>query len=118
MTLLWRLMKCVAALAWVCPASGWAQNTAASGEAIFKSRCVVCHGVNADGRSDLARIMRPPPANLRASKLSDEERSQIVRKGGESVNRSPSMPVWELELSEDELRAVLSYVGTLKERAP
>lgn len=106
------------ALMSLCQASAWAQDTAPSGEAIFKSRCVVCHGVNADGHSDLARIMRPPPANLRASKLNDEQRSQIVRKGGESVNRSPSMPVWELELSEDELRAVLSYVATLKEPAP
>lgn len=110
-------LRCLA-LAWVCQASTWAQSTPPSGESIFKSRCVICHGANADGRSDLARIMTPPPANLRASKLNDEQRSQIVRKGGESVNRSPNMPVWEGELTEDELRAVLTYVGTLKGPAP
>lgn len=96
----------------------WAQTTAPNGEAIFKNRCVVCHGAKGDGHSDLARIMRPPPANLRASKLTDAEKSQIVRKGGEAVKRSPNMPVWELELDEQELQAVLGYIATLKEPTP
>ena len=86
----------------------------AMGEHIFKTRCVVCHGVNADGQSDLARIMRPPPANLRRSKLDDAQRTQIVSKGGEAVGRSPNMPIWELELTPEEIRAVVTYVGTLK----
>lgn len=84
------------------------------GEQVFKTRCVVCHGTNADGQSALARIMQPPPANLRASKLTDDERSTIVRKGGAAVGRSPNMPIWEQELNEHELRAVLSYVRSIK----
>ena len=83
------------------------------GEVIFQNRCAICHGKNADGVSDLARIMNPPPANLRASKLTDADQSQIVRKGGESVKRSPNMPNWEVELNESELLAVLSYVRSV-----
>ncbi|WP_290870109.1 cytochrome c [Aquabacterium sp.] len=98
--------------------ASWADPLLQQGEHIFRSRCVVCHGVNADGRSDLARIMRPPPANLRASKLDDDARAAIVRKGGEAVGRSSNMPVWESELSQDEIRAVVAYVGTLKAHAP
>lgn len=96
----------------------WAQSAYVMGESVFKSRCVICHGIHADGRSALARIMRPPPANLRASVLSDADQAQIVRKGGESVGRSPNMPVWEMELNEAELQAVLSYVASLRERQP
>jgi cytochrome c oxidase cbb3-type subunit 3 len=97
------------------PASAaWAQTTLERGEGLFKTRCVVCHGVNADGRSELARIMRPPPANLRMSKLDDAERTRIVRKGGEAVGRSSNMPVWETELNDEEIRSVVAYVGTLK----
>jgi mono/diheme cytochrome c family protein len=95
-------------------AAGRAQTSTERGEGIFKARCVVCHGVNADGHSDLARIMRPPPANLRSSKLDETERSRIVRKGGEAVGRSSNMPVWETELNDDEIRSVVAYVGTLK----
>jgi mono/diheme cytochrome c family protein len=95
---------------------GWAQTLQAQGQLVFKTRCVVCHGENADGQSDLARIMRPPPANLRASTLDDVERARIVRKGGAAVGRSGNMPIWELELSDEELRAVVAYVGTLKVR--
>lgn len=91
-----------------------AQDISQQGALIFKARCAVCHGMQADGRSDLARLMRPPPANLRASQLNDEERARIVRKGGEAVGRSSNMPVWEQELNEDEIRAVLAYVGTVK----
>lgn len=88
------------------------------GAVIFHTRCAICHGHNADGRSELARIMRPPPANLRASHLSDAQRAQIVRKGGESVGRSANMPNWEMELKEEELVAVLGYVRSIKGTAP
>jgi len=84
------------------------------GENIFRERCVICHGANADGRSDLARIMRPPPANLRASKLNVEQRTQIVSKGGASVGRSSNMPIWKDELNPEDLHAVIAYVGTLR----
>jgi mono/diheme cytochrome c family protein len=113
-----RLALSAAALAWVClPQTGHAQ-TVAEGEALFKSRCAVCHGAQADGRSDLARLMRPPPANLRASQLDDAQRAFIVRKGGEAAGRSPNMPVWEQELNEHELQSVLAYVGSIKGAAP
>ncbi|MEY4766266.1 MAG: hypothetical protein RI907_2939 [Pseudomonadota bacterium] len=102
------------ALALLCMAAPACGQTVEEGEAIFKTRCFVCHGVNADGKSDLARIMRPPPANLRASRLTDEERATIVRKGGAAVGRSSNMPVWEQELNEHELLAVLSYVRSIK----
>jgi mono/diheme cytochrome c family protein len=84
------------------------------GENIFRERCVICHGINADGRSDLARIMRPPPANLRASQLTFEQRTQIVSKGGASVGRSSNMPIWKDELNPEDLHAVIAYVGTLR----
>jgi cytochrome c oxidase cbb3-type subunit 3 len=88
------------------------------GETVFKSRCVVCHGVHADGKSNLAKLLSPPPANLRASKLSLQERTRIISKGGGAVGRSERMPTWEDELSPEELRAVIAYVGTLKGTQP
>lgn len=85
----------------------------ARGAVIFKARCTVCHGANADGKSDLARIMKPPPANLRASTLSYADRAFIIRKGGGAVGRSPNMPTWELELPSEDILAVAAYVGSI-----
>ena len=84
------------------------------GEQVFRERCMVCHGLNADGKSELAKLMKPAPANLRASPLSSEQKSVIVRKGGEAVGRSPNMPTWERELSEAELTAVLTYLSSFR----
>jgi mono/diheme cytochrome c family protein len=111
--------RCWALSALLCAAlSGMPAHADEQGGVIFHSRCAICHGHNADGRSELAKIMRPPPANLRASHLSDEQRAQIVRKGGEAVGRSPNMPNWEMELNESELLAVLGYVRSIKGSAP
>jgi mono/diheme cytochrome c family protein len=88
------------------------------GKAVFFNRCAICHGMNADGHSNLAKIMRPPPANLRASKLDEQERARIIRSGGAAVGRSANMPEWQIELTEEELRDVLAFVGTLREHSP
>ena len=88
------------------------------GEHVFRERCMVCHGLNADGKSELAKLMKPPPANLRASLLSPDQKSTIVRKGGEALGRSPNMPTWEQELSETELSAVLAYLGSIRAADP
>jgi mono/diheme cytochrome c family protein len=100
-------------LAWAGPDSNPDGLRISAGAQIFKSRCVVCHGAQADGKSELAKLLKPPPANLRASTLSRQERERIVRKGGEAVGRSPSMPTWEAELTDDEIDAVLAFVATV-----
>jgi len=96
-------------------ASALAQQAPAveRGREVFVSRCAVCHGPNADGRGQLAKLLDPKPANLRESRLDFAARNAIVRGGGASVGRSAAMPRWEAELGEDELRAVIAYVGSV-----
>jgi mono/diheme cytochrome c family protein len=112
------IQQLLAALLLASQPMAYAQTDLDHGKTIFFARCAICHGVNADGQSDLARIMRPPPANLRASKLDEMERSRIVRGGGASVGRSPNMPEWQLELNDQELLDVVAFIGTLKEHQP
>jgi mono/diheme cytochrome c family protein len=83
------------------------------GRQVFAGRCVVCHGSNADGQGQLAKMLSPKPANLRESRLDAAARNAIIRGGGASVGRSAAMPRWEAELSEDELRSVIAYVGSV-----
>jgi len=83
------------------------------GARTFMYRCSVCHGLHGDGKSDLANILKPPPANLTISKLTIAQKRQIVTEGGAAVGRSPNMPVWKLELSPQEIEDVVQYVQTL-----
>jgi mono/diheme cytochrome c family protein len=109
-----RALLLAAALA--CAAtSACAQGTVdiVRGQRVFAARCVVCHGTNADGQGQLAKLLDPKPANLRASTLDVAARNAIIRGGGASVGRSAAMPRWEVELSEDDLRSVIALVGTL-----
>ena len=85
----------------------------AAGRAVFVQRCAMCHGENADGQSKLAQMLNPKPANLLVSQLDSATRNRIVRNGGAAVGRSPVMPNWGVELTEAELRDVISYVASI-----
>jgi len=100
------------------PMHAFSLDLAKQGETIFLKRCVVCHGTQADGKSDLAKIMHPPPANLRASKLQQSDKQRIIQEGGASVGRSPNMPGWKAELTEPEIQSVLAYLETIKATTP
>jgi mono/diheme cytochrome c family protein len=95
------------------PAFAQDQDEIERGHRLFTSRCVVCHGPNADGQGQLSKMLNPPPANLRASTLDAAARNAIIRHGGASVGRSSAMPRWEAELSEPELRGVIAYVASI-----
>jgi len=126
-----RALACVALL--LAAAPGAAQNPATvpaqgamlprnSAEAavfrgglVYANYCVTCHGVMADGNGRAARLYDPRPANLRASNKNDAYVELIVRRGGEPLGRSPKMPPWEEELTDEQIRDVVKYVRSLIE---
>ncbi|MDV6235959.1 cytochrome c [Leptospira ellisii] len=87
------------------------EKSAIRGSIVFRTYCVLCHGEAADGKGRLAVGKVPPPANLTITKLTDEQKEEIIKKGGMGVNRSPFMPPWKDELSEEQIRDVISYIN-------
>jgi len=87
-----------------------AAEDALKGRDVFRARCVQCHGEKADGHGPLAARFNPPPADISASKKSDDYMLQIVTLGGEALGRSGAMPEWGLELSGDEILDVVTYL--------
>lgn len=81
------------------------------GSIVFRTYCALCHGENADGKGRLAEGKIPPPANLTKTFLSDAQKEEIIRKGGMGVNRSPFMPPWKDELSNEQIKDVISYIN-------
>lgn len=80
------------------------------GKALFRSHCVQCHGENADGNGPLAVRFTPRPANIAATRRSDDYLVQIVTLGGAALGRSSAMPEWGLELSGGEILDLVSYL--------
>ena len=83
------------------------------GGLVFANYCVTCHGMNADGNGRAAKLYNPRPANLRMTDKNDDYIMLIVRKGGEAIGRSPKMPPWGEELTDEQIRDITSYVRSL-----
>jgi cytochrome c1 len=83
------------------------------GEIVYQGYCVLCHGVNADGRGRAARMYTPKPANLRESKVPDSYKAMIIRRGGQAVGRSEFMPPWGDELTDEQVTDVVNYLRSI-----
>jgi mono/diheme cytochrome c family protein len=90
-----------------------AQASADNGAAVYQKYCVTCHGVKADGAGAAARLFKPPPADLTKSTRPDDYKQLIIRVGGEPMGRSPGMPPWGQELSEQQIADVVQYLRTV-----
>jgi mono/diheme cytochrome c family protein len=86
------------------------------GGLVYANYCVTCHGVNADGNGRAARLHNPRPANLRASDKNDSYIRLIVSRGGEAVGRSPGMPPWGEELTDEQINDVTAFVRSVNLR--
>ena len=93
-----------------------AADDPARGAMIFRAHCVQCHGEKADGHGPLAARFNPPPANIAASRKSDDYMMQIVTLGGAALGRSEVMPEWGLEMSDDQIADVVSYLRQVIDR--
>jgi mono/diheme cytochrome c family protein len=98
--------------AWCAPA---AAADPAAGERVFQYFCVRCHGSNADGQSELAKLLNPRPANLRVSKLDPAQQAQIILFGGAARGRSASMPAWGDQIDSEQLTALVHYLQGLRQ---
>jgi mono/diheme cytochrome c family protein len=83
------------------------------GYIVFKTNCVLCHGIHAEGDGRAARNYNPRPANLRLSSKNDQYKEMIIRNGGAAMGRSPFMPPWGQELTDEQVRDVVYYLGVI-----
>jgi mono/diheme cytochrome c family protein len=90
-----------------------ARASADNGASLYQRYCVTCHGVKADGAGAAARLFKPPPADLTRSTRPDAYKQLIIRVGGEPMGRSPGMPPWGQELSEQQITDVVQYLRTV-----
>ncbi len=79
---------------------------AADGAAIFKAKCAMCHG--ADGSKENPGMGVKPLSGADVQKQSDADLTAAVTKG------KGKMPAYAGKLSDEEIKAVVAFVRTLK----
>lgn len=91
-----------------------------SGEEIFRTYCIGCHGLygrgNGPNAKNIAKAYGVGPANLASQKVqvkSDEVIKETIKMGGKHMGLSPYMPAWGMTLSEEEIENVVRYIREL-----
>jgi len=84
------------------------------GSIAFRTYCVLCHGTEGKGDGRAAKMYTPRPANLTVSPFNDAYKEMIIRGGGASVGRSPYMPPWGDELSEEQIHDLVAFLRELR----
>ncbi len=91
------------------------------GAALYRAHCATCHGVSGRGDSWRARLLFLRPGDLTDPKamraLPDDFLFQIIKHGGSSFGK-PGMPSFGFHLTDEEIRALVTYVRALAASNP
>lgn len=95
-------------------------SDAFEGYKLYKSYCMVCHGVEGEGDGPLAsKLGGTKPANLtdaaRVGKRSDKELFQIIQGTADHAKIDGNMPRWGLAISGPQIKSLVAYVRFLHE---
>lgn len=88
-------------------------NQLRRGETVFKTNCILCHGIKGDGQGRASVLYNPRPANLTKSDKNDFYKKMIITMGGAAMGRSAVMPIWGQQISEQEIDDVVVYLRTI-----
>ncbi len=94
-----------------------------AGRAIYEARCGVCHGAEGDGNGPAAANLDPKPRDFRrgwykirttaSGQLpTDDDLVQVIANGMPGT----TMPAWKGVLSDEEMRAVATYLKSFARR--
>jgi mono/diheme cytochrome c family protein len=89
----------------------WAMEDASADEALWKSKCASCHGVDGVGNTAMGkklklRDLRSPEVQ----KMSDRELYDITAKGKEK------MPAYEQKLTKDQIQQLVAHMRSLAKK--
>ncbi|MFO7593876.1 MAG: c-type cytochrome [Pseudomonadota bacterium] len=97
-----------------------AASDAFEGYKLYKSYCMVCHGVEGQGDGPLAsKLGGSSPADLtnaaHVGKRSDKELFQIIQGTADHAEIDGKMPRWGLAISGPQIKSLVAYIRFLHE---
>jgi cytochrome c6 len=82
---------------------------AADGAAVYKAKCASCHGPDGKGETAIGKSMKLRSlASADVQKTTDADLTKIISDG------KGKMPAYKGKLSADEIKALVTYIRTLK----
>ena len=88
-------------------ASRAAAQDAAAGAAVFKSKCVTCHGADGAGTA-MGKSLKV--LDLRSSEVQSRSDAELIQVVSDGKN---NMPGFKGNLTDDEIQSVVKFVRTL-----
>lgn len=88
------------------------ESTKSSGQTTFKTKCVLCHGIDGSGNTPLGKQLQT--ANLRSKdvqKKSNVELHKVIHDG------QANMPSFADQLSDEQIDQIVKYVRALGKTA-
>ena len=84
-------------------------RAAEDGAALFKAKCAVCHGAEAQGKP---AVKAPSLVSAEAKKLSDADLTDSIANGGKA--QKPAHAFAKKGLTADQVKALVAYLRTLQ----
>jgi high-affinity iron transporter len=97
-------------------AAGQAKGDAKAGEAVYKAKCVSCHGTAGAGDGPAGKVLNPKARDWTKGEgldLTDQQLFDSIKKGGAAVGRGKTMIAFP-SLSDAEVWNLVAYVKSLK----
>lgn len=92
-------------------------ETEITGKNLYQAYCSQCHGLYGDGFGvNSYDIDVAPRDHTDASEMTartDEDLFKAIKFGGKSVNKSPLMPNWDENLSDQEIHLIIKHLRKL-----
>ena len=99
-------------LALVAPLAG-----AETGEELYRTYCVQCHGTAGDGRGVNAAVMDVLPRShidpVEMGARQDDDLRKVIREGGKAINKSVLMPAWGHNLNDEQIEKLVRHLRVL-----
>ena len=88
-----------------------------TGKADYQLYCATCHGPTGDGDGPAAQGLEPKPARhsdgAYMNRFTNDDLFQVIKFGGQSVEKSPLMAPWGGALSDQQIQNVIAFIRTL-----
>ena len=113
------IVLCIATFLALCHSRPLCGQDQGEGKKLYAVYCSGCHGEKGKGDGPAARSLPVKPADHTDGKvmnsLSDKFLQDIIAKGGPEVGKSSFMPGWGTQLSDKQVRDIVSYIRGLAE---
>ena len=82
---------------------------AADGAAVYKAKCATCHGPDGKGETGMGKTLKLRSlGSADVQKITDADLTKVIADG------KGKMPAYKGKLSDDEIKAVVAFIRTLK----